>query len=44
MLDPMEVMEVMKKHPAIPTALPSVTPEPDIIYQKAGSTGTNTLW
>ena len=40
MIDP---MEVMKKHPAVPTALPTVLPD-DITYQKAGHVGTQTLW
>ena len=45
-----EPMDVFKKVPAIPTAVPTPTPigtvlpEPDKIYQTAGTTGTNALW
>ena len=43
MLDPMEVMEVMKKQSVAPAPLPTVLPD-DITYQKAGHVGTQTLW
>ena len=40
MMDP---VEVMKKHAAVPTSLPTVLPD-DIVYQTAGTSGTNALW
>ena len=42
MLDPMEVMDAMKKHAAVPTTLATVVP--DITEQKASHVGTQTLW